>query len=147
MWDMAAKELAFSKLHLLLQQLSPVLVHINRPGTCVTWTNLMGLQDTLWRPSDTGTTHCVVWMRSGITSKMLVLLGVLLPPRAVFSQYGCVLHTWQRGIKASQNKVLRCKAPQDSTEGYVGKREPTLHSLAHTTSTRIGKSPIALTSG
>lgn len=84
---------------------------------------------------------CVVWMRSGITSKTLVVLGVLLPPRAVFPQHGWVLHTWQQGIKACQNKVLRCKAPQDSTEGYVGQREPTLHSLAHTTSMHIGNSP------
>lgn len=103
----------------------------------------MGLWNTLWKLSDTGT-YSAVCVKSGITSKMLVVLGVLLPPRAVFSQRGCVLHTQQCGIKASQNKVLRCKVPQDSTEGYVGQREPTLHSLAHTIPTHIGNSPRAL---
>jgi len=57
---------------------------------------------------------------------MPVVLGVSRPPRAVFSQFGCVLYTWQCGVKESQGKLLRCKAPENSTGGRVGQREPTL---------------------
>lgn len=99
----------------------------------------MGLLDTLWRPSDTGMYSGVCVCEEWDYFKNVGSAGsVITSQNSIFTV--CIF-TWQHGIKASQNKVLRYNIPKDSTEGYMGQREPTLHSLAHRTSTYIGNGP------
>lgn len=52
--------------------------------------------------------------------------SVIASQSSIFRAWVCAAYTaeWHQ---ASQNKVLRCKVPQDSTEGYMGQREPILH--------------------